>query len=87
MVMACIVSEKYKDFKHTNRVVALIKKYGLPVHQSYNAKKVIDVMMADKKKVKDVINYVLLQKIGKAVIEPIEINEIENIIKQLESKF
>ena len=86
MVMACMISEQYQNFKDTNRVVALIKKYGLPVHQSYNAKKVIDIMKADKKKVKDVINYVLLQKIGKAIVQPIEMTEIENLILQLESK-
>ncbi len=87
MVMACMISESFQNFKDTNRVVELIKKYGLPIHQSYNAKKVIDIMKADKKKVKDVINYVLLQKIGKAVVQPIAIDEIENIIKQLESNF
>jgi 3-dehydroquinate synthase len=87
MVMACMISESFQNFKDTNRVVALIKKYGLPVHQSYNAKKIIDIMKADKKKVKDVINYVLLQKIGKAVVHSIAIDAIENIIKQLESKF
>lgn len=85
MVMACLISEQYQNFKDTNRVVELIKKYGLPVHQSYNAKKVIDIMKADKKKVKNVINYVLMQKIGKAVVQPIAMNEIENLITQLES--
>ncbi|MFT4153830.1 3-dehydroquinate synthase [Parafilimonas sp.] len=84
MVMACMISEACQGFKDTNRVVELIKKYGLPVHQSYKAKKVIDVMKADKKKVKDVINYVLLQKIGKAVVQPISIDEVEGIITQLE---
>jgi 3-dehydroquinate synthase len=85
MVVACMISESFQNFKDTNRVVELIKKYGLPVHQSYNAKKVIDIMKSDKKKVKNVINYVLLQKIGKAVVQPIAIREVENIIKQLES--
>ncbi len=86
MVIACMISESYKNFKNTGRVVELIKKYALPVYQSYNAEKVIAVMKADKKKVKDVINYVLLQKIGKAVVEPIAMIELENIIKQLENK-
>ncbi len=86
MVIACMISASYKNFKDTNRVVELIKKYGLPVHQSYNAKKVINVMKADKKKVKDVINYVLLQKIGKAAVQPIAMSDVENIIKQLENK-
>ena len=85
MIVACMISESFQNFKDTNRVVELIKKYGLPVHQSYNAKKVIDIMKSDKKKVKNVINYVLLQKIGKAVVQPIAIREVENIIKQLES--
>lgn len=82
MVMACIISESYKNFKDTNRVVELIKKYGLPVHQTCNAKKVIDIMKADKKKVKDAINYVLLEKIGKAVLKPIAMSEIEIFIKK-----
>jgi 3-dehydroquinate synthase len=79
-----MISTSYKNFKDTNRVVALIKKYGLPVHQSYKAAEVLEVMKADKKKVKDVISYVLLQKIGKAVVQPIEMSEVENILKQLE---
>lgn len=86
MVMACMISTSYKNFKDTNRVVALIKRYGLPVHQSYKAAEVIEVMKADKKKVKDVISYVLLEKVGKAVVQPIKIGEVENIITQLETK-
>ncbi|MEP6683137.1 MAG: 3-dehydroquinate synthase, partial [Parafilimonas sp.] len=86
MVMATMISESYTNFKDTNKVVSLIKKYGLPVHQSYNAQDVFDIMKADKKKVKNVINYVLLQKVGKAVVQPIMIDEVENIIKQLENK-
>lgn len=86
MVIACMISESYQNFRDTSRVVALIKKYELPVFQSYNAEKVIAVMKADKKKVKDVINYVLLKNIGKAVVKPIAINEVENIIQQLENK-
>lgn len=86
MVVACMISESYKNFKNTNRIVELIKKYGLPVHKSFDAEKVLQVMQSDKKKVKDVVNYVLLKKIGKAVVQPIAINEIENIIKQLENK-
>jgi 3-dehydroquinate synthase len=85
MVMACMLSVSYKNFKETNRVVSLIKKYGLPVHQSYKSGEVLEVMKADKKKVRDVISYVLLGKIGKAVVQPIEIGEVEDIITQLES--
>ncbi|HEX5150192.1 MAG TPA: 3-dehydroquinate synthase [Parafilimonas sp.] len=84
MVMACMISASYKNFNDSNRIVALIKNYGLPVHQSYKAAEVLEVMKADKKKVRDVISYVLLEKIGKAVVQPIEISEIESIVTQLE---
>ena len=84
MVMACMISASYKNFNDTNRVVTLIKKYGLPVHQSYEAAEVLEVMKADKKKVRDIISYVLLEKIGKAIVQPIAIDEVGNIIKQLE---
>jgi 3-dehydroquinate synthase len=83
MVMACMMSASYKNFKDTSRVVSLVKKYGLPVHQSYNAAEVLEVMKADKKKVRDVISYVLMEKIGKAVVHPVKIDEIEAIIQQL----
>jgi len=86
MVMACIISSSHKNFNSTNKLVELIKKYGLPAYQSYKAKDVIEVMKADKKKVRDIISYVLLEKIGKAVVQPIEIGEVENIITQLENK-
>jgi 3-dehydroquinate synthase len=83
MVMACMISEFYKKFKDTNRIISVIKKYGLPVYHSFDAEKVLAVMQADKKKVKDVINYVLLEKIGKAVVEPIAIKDIQTIIQLL----
>jgi hypothetical protein len=35
--------------------------------------------------VKDVMNYVLLQKIGKAVVQPIAINEVASFIKNQQS--
>ena len=84
MVIACMISESYKKFKETNRVVSVIRKYGLPVYCSFDAEKVLAIMQSDKKKVKNVINYVLLEKIGKAVVQPVAIDEIENILRQLE---
>ena len=62
MVMACIISSSYKGFNDTNKIVELIKQYGLPVYQSYNAEEVLDVMKADKKKVKDVIKLCVVAK-------------------------
>jgi len=83
MVVASVISEGYKKFKDTSRLTALIKQYGLPVYQSFDAEKVLAVMQSDKKKVKDIIHYVLLEKIGKGVVYVLNVSEIETIVKQL----
>ncbi|HYK44736.1 MAG TPA: 3-dehydroquinate synthase [Parafilimonas sp.] len=86
IVVACIISESYKNFRHTDRVVALIRKYGLPAYHAFDAAKVSAVMRTDKKKVNDVINFVMLEKIGKAVVAPVSMDEISGLITQLENK-
>jgi len=83
MVVASVISEAYKKFKDTSRLTALIKKYGLPVYHSFDAEKVLAVMQSDKKKVKDIIHYVLLEKIGKGVVHSLNVSEIETVVKQL----
>ncbi|MBA4166505.1 MAG: 3-dehydroquinate synthase [Chitinophagaceae bacterium] len=80
MVMACKLSEKLTGFKQTQRVVDLLKQYGLPVHAGVNKKEVFEVLKMDKKKDKATMNYVLLNDIGKAIIKTIPFDELENLI-------
>ena len=80
MVVACIISEHYLDFKETSRVVSTLEKYGLPTLAEFDAKKVFEMMKMDKKKEKQSINYVLLNKIGQAQTKSIPINDLEKII-------
>jgi shikimate kinase / 3-dehydroquinate synthase len=80
MVVACIISEHYLDFKDTSRIIATLDKYGLPTLAEFEPKKVFDVMRMDKKKEKQSINYVLLNKIGQAQTKSIPINDLEKII-------
>ena len=40
-------------------------------------------MRSDKKAIKDQIQYVLLEKIGKAVINPLTIDELRPVVQQL----
>ena len=86
MVVACLISESYKKFRQTDNVVAVIRKYGLPAYHSFDAAKVLAVMGSDKKKVNDVINYVMLERIGKAVVSPVSMDEISGLMIQLENK-
>ena len=66
--------------KDAERIESLLKKIGLPTKLDYDKSKVIDAVRKDKKRREDDINFVLLEKIGKAKIEKININELEGIL-------
>ncbi len=59
------------------RIISLIKKMGLPIEMDADKEKVLDAMKRDKKREGDSIHFVLLDGIGKAVIENITIKELE----------
>jgi len=85
MVIAAHLSENLIGFKDAKRVVSLIAKYQLPAFYKFDANQAFQVMQADKKRVKDVINYVLLEKIGKGIIRPLKAEEIKQVLIQLSS--
>ena len=80
MVMACKISERLTGFKQTQRVVHLLEKYGLPVHADIDKKEIFEILKMDKKKDRGVMNYILLNEIGEAVIKKIPLDELENLI-------
>ncbi|HVV06848.1 MAG TPA: 3-dehydroquinate synthase [Puia sp.] len=83
MVAASLISEEYTDFKDTDRVIGTLKKYGLPTRVDFDGKEVMNVLKMDKKKVKDSMNYVLLNRIGQAVIKVIPIVELEKLLQSI----
>ncbi len=83
MTYACHISEQLVGFKHTGRVVSLLEKYNLPTYAAFDKQKVFEVLKMDKKREKKEMNYVLLEKIGKAVVKPISLDQLEKIIAKL----
>ena len=83
MVAACMISEELTNFKDTDRVIGTLKKYGLPTQAEFNAKDVLNVLRMDKKKEKDSMNYVLLNKIGQAVVKVIPITQLDKLIQSI----
>ena len=75
MVAAAHISEQYTGFSATEKLVKVLKQYGLPTFLKFNADKALQNMMADKKRFKKELHYILLEKIGKAVIQPLSIEE------------
>lgn len=76
MAYAASLSQTITGFKQTDRVVSLLDKYHLPTFAEFNKDKVIEVLSKDKKKIKDNIQFILLERIGKAVIKPVTIKQI-----------
>lgn len=77
---ACLISEEILNFKETARVTSLLQQYGLPIDIPVDFGKVIEIMRMDKKKTRDTMHYVLLEKLGKAVIKPIPMNQLEKLL-------
>lgn len=76
MYHACRFSEAHLDFSETDRVSRVLDRYGLPSDVAFDADKVLGILQMDKKRVSKEINYILLQKIGKAVICPLPLATI-----------
>jgi 3-dehydroquinate synthase len=83
MTYACHISEQLTGFKQTEKVTDLLSKYGLPTYAEFDKTKAFDILQKDKKKVKSEMNYVLLEKIGKGVVQSIPMTDLKKIITSL----
>jgi len=80
MAYATSLSQKLNGLQNAHRVVGLLDQYGLPTFAQFDKDKVINVLKMDKKKTKNSINFILLEKIGKALITEISIQQLyENL--------
>lgn len=82
MTYATLMSVQIKGFKDAEAVIGLLAKYGLPTFADFDKKKAFKTLQMDKKKNANGINYILLQKIGKGVIQPLLFTELETILQQ-----
>ena len=80
MVYAGYISEKLLRFKQVPQIKEVLEKYGLPITLEFDKQKAYDVLKLDKKRDRNEINYILLNKIGKASIESITLSQVEKII-------
>ena len=83
MTYASIISEQLLGFKQTTTIKEVIENYGLPTKIDFDKDKVLKVLKMDKKREKETVNYILLEKIGKGVIKQIPLAQIEQIIQSI----
>ncbi len=80
MAAACLISEQFTDFRDTARVAQVLQHYGLPSITEFNARRVFEVLKMDKKRERQSVNYVLLNRIGKASVKSIPVVQLEKLI-------
>ena len=76
MQFASSLSKKINGFKNADRVVSLLNQYDLPTAFEFDKDKAIKLLKMDKKKTKDGIHFILLEKIGKAYIQRFSIHQL-----------
>jgi len=83
MVLASKLSEKkgYLQSEDSTRLSNLLEKFRLPVRLEFNRQQVFEAIGKDKKREGDSLKFVLLKKIGEAVVEKISIHELENLLE------
>jgi 3-dehydroquinate synthase len=76
MTYASRLSASLTGFRQADRVIALLDRYELPTYAEYDKERVFSVLKMDKKKSRDQIYFVLLEKLGKAVYRPLSFDHL-----------
>jgi len=86
MIIACMLSERVLglDKSATAKLKELLHLYHLPVKLDINPNKAMEILKMDKKRHDETIDYILLERIGKAVIKPLTFPVIENALETYE---
>jgi 3-dehydroquinate synthase len=80
MTFAARLSEKMKGFKDTERLVKVMEKFELNPTQAYEKEKAVEIIRLDKKRKDNDIHFILLETLGKSVVTPIPVKELEAMI-------
>lgn len=85
MMAAASFSEKLSGFTagDKERLKQLLEKYQLPTAKAFDKQKVWNLLKMDKKRASSEMNFILLEEIGKAVIKPIPLIQLEELIQNL----
>ncbi len=83
MTYAAEISKELISFKGAEQVTGLIEQYGLPAYAAFDKKKVMEVLRMDTTRERKEISYVMLEKIGKGVIKPVPLIELEEILNAI----
>ena len=82
MIVACIVSEKVcgLDKKAKESLIELLLQYNLPIRLSINPERIMEILIMDKKRNRDNIDFIVLNKIGEAAIKTLSFDIIQQAL-------
>jgi len=80
---AANISRQLLQFKQVEAVTQVLQQYGLPTYAKFDKQKAMDVLKMDKKRERESIHYILLEKLGKGVIQSIPLQQLEQIVQSL----
>lgn len=85
MIIACAISEEIAglDTSVRIRLRLLLDKYHLPVRLEIDVQKAMEILKMDKKRVDNNIDYILLDRIGKAVVRSLPFDKIEDAFSKV----
>ena len=82
MVYAAHLSALLRGYKGGIDLISLLEQYELPTHAAFDKQQAIAHLSMDKKRLKDVMHFILLEKNGKAVVHPIPVKELKNLLEK-----
>ncbi len=82
MVLAATLSVKkgYLPGEDSIRLARLLEKFGLPARLDFNRQQVLEAVGKDKKREGERLNFVLLKKLGEAVVDEIAIQDLIELL-------
>ena len=85
MITACKLSEKINELpvEDTRKIKELLAMYQLPIEINVDAEKVMEIIRQDKKISDQQIQFILLDKIGKAKIKMIDLSMLHQNIQTI----
>ncbi len=84
MVMAVKISQELNNFDSilVDRLKILLLQYQLPISLKINKAEVLELLIKDKKRAGEAINFVLLNKIGEGSVKQLSFHNIASLLDQ-----
>lgn len=86
MHYAASISDKIYGTTNTECLDQLLVKYGLPIRLKFDAQKVCSLMLSDKKRLGNTLQYIVLEAIGQGTIYNLPVDDLKRLIIEIQNR-